>query len=274
MSGQEYFFLDAAGGKRDRELWDADLGDDRAGTWDLATDPPPRPARPLAKLHALFLAKGWQAQPRVPAGSPAGGEWTEGGGGPAAPAKPRARMLEVPDAKTVDAFRDWEEGQKEAAGHGPYDIIHSATHRHYFGTQNYRRINAGLRDPAHARPEDRAVVEQIDHEFRTSPFALPAGATVLRGVAPDFAALLIPGGEFTDKAFVSTTVVKTQATRARGAGAQTSVLTRITLATPTKTLINGSEGEFLLPRGTRFRVVKKTKGAIHLEAIVPEEYRP
>lgn len=242
---------------------------------DLTTTPAPLEPGTITALRRLFLAKGWQAQPRVPAGSPAGGEWTEGGG--TAKPTPRAagpRMLEVPDAKTVDAFRDWEEAQKEAVGRGPYDIVHSQTHRHYFGTQNYRRINAGLRDASQSRPEDRAVVEHIDHEFRTSPFALPAGATVLRGVAPDFAALLIPGGEFTDKAFVSTTTVKSQATRARGAGATAPVLTTITLATPTRTLVNGSEGEFLLPHGTRFRVTKKTKGMIHLEAHVPAEFQP
>lgn len=129
----------------------------------------------------------------------------------------------------------------------------------WYTETGHERINYGLRYPGWAGQEPDRRVKAIDRAFDMFGVEITKPVTVLRGI-PAGGIELDEGMEFEDKAFVSTTTSKTIAQRFASGFRQSGggVVLRINVPAGSRVLAGrGSEGELILPRGSRFRVRAK-----------------
>lgn len=183
-------------------------------------------------------------------------------------------------ANTLALFDGWARSQVQRLTRKPglpEEFAPVATAR-YFGDAEGKDINGVLRGNAANIPmslyqQYTSLAQQIDSEFRASPFALAAGQELYRGIDHRFAASLVSGAAFTDHGYVSTSSLRSQAGKKRHSQVTETVVATIRLTQPTKTLIHRKEAEFLLPRGMQFRVVSRAGERLVLEATPPEAFR-
>jgi len=235
--------------------------------------------------------KGWEDQPRTPAGSPEGGQWGEGGGGssagvekpmgaslPTRPAvaKPPAVPASQPSAsetpKAIDDYQGW-----TAQHGGPKVAKEHIEDVKYYQRNGYIGINNVLRRGGGEVPTGDLgkTVAALDESLRQAA-PLKESVTVFRGMAtmPEG---LTEGAVIADKAFVSTTASSKVVKDFLGKS-DTPVEMRITLPKGERVLSMvhatgvkkfAKEQEILLPRNTKFRVSKvETSGGktiAHLE---------
>ena len=220
----------------------------------------------LADRHALLaeirrrVAKYSEDQPRVPAGSPDGGQWTDGGGG-----------YGGSGAARLDSPSQLSPSRK----YSPRQAVESYAGIHYESINNYWR---GSYKPPTGEGEVfvMEVTAVVDHEIAMNK--LSETTTLYRGISHGNLAAnaeKLVGRTIDSPAFVSTSIDRNIAEQfARG---QSGSLFVITAPAGTSALSMNSirefeskEKEYLLPRNQKFRVdrVERQNGRPIIHATV------
>lgn len=139
-----------------------------------------------------------------------------------------------------------------------------------YGGEGHRGINRTLRGQDVTPLDVRAAggdvskqVERLDAAFDHVGVALPANATVYRGVSLDVAAQMKPGAVFHDAGYMSTSTSRNAAAQFGQGGP----VLEVRLRTGQRVVAAGErqETELLLPRGGQLRIVSVSATAIVAE---------
>lgn len=220
----------------------------------------------------------WQSQPRHPAGSAQGGEWTteQASSGsrsaPKPPEKPQSAEQNGPAASGPAASGP--AAQKAAKVN--LSARESEAMLGYTGAM-FRTLNPRLRAGKGPLAEDKTDLKHMDAAFAKASTA--EDMVVYRGVTGDFFQKLTVGSEFVDGGFVSTTSdLKAARNFLRGDRSE-NVLMEIKVPKGSKAISLGdigafakTEQEILLNRGGKFRVIEQQKATRTRPAKVVMEY--
>ena len=217
------------------------------------------------------------------------------------PSKARTQPLFVDGSVPARQFRPWNAQQVEF-GNLHAKVLESLPEPevgavHLYSGHNYTAINGPLRQGLPYREQWLAeATSRVDSALKRSELA--ADTLIYRGVGSDVAqaklltnGMLRVGDEFTDLAFGSSSVDRSVAVSFAGGEFSDGVVVELHAPAGTKGLWMGkwrtsagaeksisrydTEAEFLLPRGTRFRVTGFEKaapgrvGKIHAELLPP-----
>lgn len=164
--------------------------------------------------------------------------------------KVREKILD----KYPDAYTAYKKGGMDADSRDAMEEIDAVE---WYVRNGYESINSVLRrNVVDERITSKA--KAIDRAFDRFGVTLEEPVTVLRGVQVPAEALK-EGSEFVDRGFISTTGNRSIADRfASEFGRKVGVVMRISVPAGRKVLVGqGSEDELILPRGSRFRVIRK-----------------
>jgi hypothetical protein len=248
--------------------------------------------RALAKARAqerAIRASGWTEnyspdQPRVPAGSPEGGEWTGGtpGGGGGA-----SSGVGVGDGgNTIGGARysrlEGDEHIEKTLGGAEWTDSDKKTIRQYVGTSQSYKINNALRYKGSGTPTQYKKAEEIASVLDKHRF--PADVQVARNIVlstPEDRALVVGrfrdqiGKTFVDPAFVSTSANAKYAERWTGTSAAPSSITcdiRVPKGAKAAYISKGidkkyQQWEVVIQRGSSFRVLSVKENHVTLELV-------
>lgn len=215
----------------------------------------------------------WQSQPRHPAGSAQGGEWTTeqaSSGSRSAPKQPEEPQSAEQNGPTASGPA----AQKAAKVN--LSARESEAMLGYTGAM-FRTLNPRLRAGKGPLAEDKTDLKHMDAAFAKASTA--EDMVVYRGVTGDFFQKLTVGSEFVDGGFVSTTSdLKAARNFLRGDRSE-NVLMEIKVPKGSKAISLGdigafakTEQEILLNRGGKFRVIEQQKATRTRPAKVVMEY--
>ncbi len=207
------------------------------------------------------FARTW-VKPSTRSGKPVRGHYRQITGGDASGAgnaKPEApagkptvqgkRLKTIQEAKRflIETYGGWRDGLTPA----------EETAVRFYQSPGYVHVNETLRGrKATGKPEvqkrAKAAVKGLDAAIRKAP-PLPEAVTVHRGFSAKQFADLKPGATIEDPAFVSTSLLPD--VQAGGYGGTGGVTAQILLAKGTRAGA-GTARELILPRGSRFRVIR------------------
>ena len=210
---------------------------------------------PISSNPLLPLAKFDPSQPRSPAGTATGGQWTSSGGGEGARAADARREVKL-DTAAAKPLRDlWRDDGYDDLSDDQINAL-----RTYTG-ENYKGINAVLRGQREPGANTARWVTRMDSAFDQTE--LPKETTVYRGLSDrrfDAIARNFKSDKpyFADYAYVSTTTSKDVATGRFSEGTHKTL--RIVLPKGSKAIPvagiskNVGEHEVLVDRAATFRI--------------------
>lgn len=214
------------------------------------------------------------SQPRHPAGSPDGGQWV----GDAS-----RELLDDRTAKLV--YDDWDQ-RLGNVGEETNATLAAYTDNTYGPMNEFLR---GRRTFQHADEKDafKSMIDRIDKAFGVRGAEAPQDLVVyrmynrLQNQSGFTISRLVPGQEWADSGFISTSVMSRFAPKGEAGQVFMPVQIRVpkgTAALPMRRFSDvPSEYEVLLPRGTRFRVDEVTDRLITLRVVdapVRKDYDP
>lgn len=185
-------------------------------------------------------------QPRVPAGSPQGGEWTKASsGGVSGAVSSKGDFAPKGGRKFYEFAREQTRKAKRAflAKEGNREF---SAYTNYIGS-GFRGINKSLR--AGTEVEEAKIIDTMIEE---AGYTLPHDVKVYRGLGNRGRLLPEVGKSFTDLGYQSTSLEDTVPRSLGG-------VVEVTLPKGLRVLVGGDhESEFILPRGLSMRV--KSRG--------------